>query len=199
MPARLDFKQIATDIDITDVARLLDVKLSKDMRAECCGSDRALQIFPETNSFRCHSASLSGDCISFYAHLKGYDGMYKAAKELSEHFQTTEVAGKVATPPKTEKREPTRQLSKKGAEKSASPFDPEAFAAKLAYTDEVKALDISPEDAERFGIGHYRGKVYFAIRHEDGTVAGFIGHSADGLKLPPSWLPKNNVVKLKRA
>jgi hypothetical protein len=51
--------------------------------------------------------------------------------------------------------------------------DPEAFAAKLAYTDEVKQLGFSHEDAEAFGIGFCRGHVYFPTRYASGQIAGW--------------------------
>ena len=46
-------------------------------------------------------------------------------------------------------------------------------SARLEYTSEVEDLGISQVDAEQFGIGATRGKVYFPIRHPDGSVAGF--------------------------
>lgn len=197
MPQRLDFKQLAQDIDITDVSRLLGVKLSKDMRAECCGSERSLQIFAETNSFTCWHSKVSGDCISLYAHAKNYQGMYRAARELEEHFRTTGSAV-ASTAPTAARAEPTAPKKNHIPDtRKMVPFDAAAFAAKLTYSEEVKALGVSEEDAERFGIGHYRGKTYFAVRHDNGEVAGFI--AAAELKIPPSWLPKSNVFKLKRA
>ena len=66
MPYKVDFKQLATEIDIADVADLLKLKVIKG-RAHCpvCDSERAIQLYPETNSFCCHSADISGDCISY--------------------------------------------------------------------------------------------------------------------------------------
>ena len=71
MPYKVDFKQLATEIDIADVARLLKLQVVKD-RAHCpvCDSDRSIQLYSETNSFRCHKAEISGDCIALYAHLQ---------------------------------------------------------------------------------------------------------------------------------
>jgi hypothetical protein len=78
------------------------------------------------------------------------------------------------------------------------PFDPQAFASKLTFTDEVAALGISEEDATRPQIGFTRGKVYFPIRNEDGSIAGFVGYVDGQIKMPPAWI-RTNVVKLKRA
>jgi hypothetical protein len=47
-------------------------------------------------------------------------------------------------------------------------------------------------------IGFTRGKVYFPIRNEDGSISGFVGFADGQLKMPPQWL-RTNVVKLKRA
>jgi hypothetical protein len=195
MPARLDFKQLAQDIDITDVARLLGVTLSKDMRATCCGSERSLQIFPETNSFRCHSAQLSGDCISFYAHIKGFEGMYKAARELSELFRVSGIVPTVpdkATVPST----PPQKKPERG--KQPAPFDPTAFATKLSFSDEVKAL-ANERDAANFRVGVYRGHLYIPAIYPSGAIAGW-WKLVDGKLVPPEkWLPDtSNIVPLRR-
>jgi hypothetical protein len=203
VPLRLNFREIAASIDIFDVAAYLKLAIVKN-RTTCpaCESERAIEFYPETNTFFCHSAKVGADCISLLAHVRNQQGQYAAAKELSEHFHTAGADGKVATHPEAVRAEPT--APKKlltGAGKKSHDFDPVAFAAKLTYSEEVKALGISEEDAETFSIGFHRGKVYIPLRHDDGTIAGFIGHSSEGLKLPPSWLPKtSNVVKLpKRA
>ena len=78
------------------------------------------------------------------------------------------------------------------------PTQPVAFASKLAFTDEVAELGISEEDATRLQIGFTRGKVYFPIRNEDGSISGFVGYADGQLKMPPAWI-RTNVVKLKRA
>jgi len=77
-------------------------------------------------------------------------------------------------------------------------FDPAAFAARLSFTDEVAELGITEEDTTRLQIGFTRGRVYFPIRNEDGSVAGFVGYADGQLKMPPQWIG-TNVMKLKRA
>ena len=177
------------------MAQLLGLKIAKN-RAYCpaCDSDRAIQLFPETNSFRCYGIEKSGDCIALYAHVKGYKGMYRAAAELQEHFSCT-------PPQKTEGGTAKAQPAppKRAEKREEQPFDPQAFAAKLAFTEEVEALGFDEETAERFCVGYYRGRVYIPVRDEDGSIAGFIGYTEGELKLPPRWLPRSNVVALKRA
>ena len=175
MPERLDFKQIARDIDVEAVAQLLGLSFTLkngELRAACpaCGrgGDRAIELKPETNTFICYVAPpppgnkhLSGDCIALYAHINGYNGMYRAAKELSEHFSAPAAAGRTA--PSTAPQKPDGRKQPASASKE---FDPAAFASKLTYTDEVSALGITEEDATRLGIGFTRGKVYIALRDE---------------------------------
>jgi hypothetical protein len=48
-------------------------------------------------------------------------------------------------------------------------------------------------------VGFTRGKVYFPIRNEDGSISGFVGFPDGQLKMPPQWIRTTNVVKLKRA
>jgi len=202
MPYKLDFKKLAEEIDIFAVAKSLDLTITKD-RATCpvCDSERSLQFFADSNSFRCHSAELSGDCISLYAHINGV-GMYQAAKVLSEQFQTAEAAGRSTSPqkpggvpPPSASTAAAREAPKKG---QPAPFDPAKFASRLEYTDEVKALGLTEEQAQRFGIGYcatgsLRGFVCFPIT--DGTETHYLGWNGEEFKLP-KW--QSNVVPLKR-
>ncbi len=214
MPAFLPFKEIAQNIDVEQVATLLNLKLkrsNKELRAACpaCGSDdeRSLALMPETNSFRCYAAQLSGDCISLYAHLEGC-GNYAAAKALQEHFLGARAAP--ATAPQAASREttrPTKPPKEINSDKLGQTFDADAFAAKLTYTDEVAELGIAQEDAERLRIGYctkglMKGRVCIPVRTESGEISGFMGYAADGdpvLKLPQTWLPAKVVQLRKRA
>jgi DNA primase len=205
MPYKVDFKEIATSVDIEAVATFIGLmckRTSKDLRSACpackSGDERSLQIIPETNSFRCHAAQQSGDCIALYAHING-TGMYKAALALQDRFGTATAApaAPATAPQKTEGRAnvPTPKPSKPEAA-----FDPAAFGAKLAYTEEVAAVGFTEEDAERFGVGFYRGRVYIPIRDTGGSIAGFIGYANGEIKMPPKWLAApSNVVALRRA
>lgn len=199
MPPRLDFKQLAQDVDIMEVAQHVGLRTFRkgdDVRARCpaceSNSDRSLQLFEETNSFRCHAAELSGDCIALLAHAKGYTGMYRAAKEISEQFGATASTA----PQKTEGRTARAQPA------PPKPFDPVAFAKNLTYSDEVETLGIDEGTATALAIGwHPKRKLcYFPIRNLDGSIAGFIGlKNPDAVKLPPQWLLQHsNVIPLKR-
>jgi DNA primase len=191
----LDFKAIAENIDVVDVAEYLGLKTKREkdsFRCTCpvCDTERGLEIIPNTNSFACYGCQapagkkhVGGDIIALVAHVKGYSGMYKAAKELHAHFSAAR-----GTAPQKEK----------GRANVPAPFDPAKFAAKLEYTEEVEALGIAEADAKALGIGCQRGRVYFPIRNDDGSVAGFIGFK-DGEKpyVPETWL-HGNVVPLRK-
>jgi hypothetical protein len=127
------------------------------------------------------------------AHITGLDAK-DAASYLAPQEQT-----RSAESPRTSKA--TVPQKPEGRKQPASPsreFDPVAFAAKLSFTDEVAELGISEEDATRLQIGFTRGRVYFPIRNEDGSISGFVGYADGQLKMPPQWI-QTNVVKLKRA
>jgi hypothetical protein len=207
MPYKVDFKQLATDIDIGDVAKHLGLKLTKD-RAHCpvCDSDRAIQLFEETNTFRCHSAGVSGDCIHLYAHIKG-TGMYKSALALSELFASASVP-RTGTHPETHPQKPEGPLKpppsastvaapvqKKGPE----PFDAQTFGEKLEYTNEVAELELSEDMAKLHRIGVHRGKLYVPICPPDVTPLAYAEYKDGKLRVPTKWLDKGNVVRLKRA
>lgn len=204
MAAYIDFKALAEKIDVEQVAShvgLILKKSGKELRAMCptCnGNDeRSLALYPETNSFRCFAAQLSGDSISLYAHLQG-TGNYAAAKALEQQFGSTANAAAPTAPTRPEGRTAKAQP----APKPDAVFDPEVFASKLTYTDEVEQLGLTEADATRLGIGYctkglMRGRVAFPIRDTFGNILGFAGYNSDGLKLPDKWLdPK--VVPLKR-
>jgi hypothetical protein len=208
VPGKLDFKQIAESVDIEAVAAHLGITF-KANRAQCpvCQSDdqRSLQCYPETNSYSCWAAKVSGDVISLWAHVNGYQGMYRAAKQLSEQFCNPSLAGHVEQVPEVSRgtapqKPEARTESVPRRTQPAPAFDATAFAAKLIYSEEVKALGFSEEDAERFGVGFYRGRTYFPVRDASGFVAGFVGYTKGELKVPPSWLvpPHTNVVPYKR-
>jgi hypothetical protein len=111
-------------------------------------------------------------------------------KDAAEWLQES-LAPAATVPQKTEARKQLAPPSKA--------FDPVAFAAKLVFSEEVKALGLNEEDAERFGVGFYRGKVYLPMRDANGFVAGFVGYANGELKMPPQWLPSpTNVVPIRR-
>jgi hypothetical protein len=62
-------------------------------------------------------------------------------------------------------------------------FDPQSFAARLQFTQQVEQLGFTEAAAKDFSIGFYRGQVYIPIRHADGTIGGFVGYADGVLKL----------------
>jgi CHC2 zinc finger len=213
MPRQVDFKKLAEEIDITAVAQQLGLALKlsgKDLRTACpaCQTDdaRSLAVIPNTNSFRCYAASKSGDCVSLWAHIRGI-GNYKAAIELEELFKAPESLS--GTTPSTSPQKPGGSPSSPPASTAAAPapkgpgpFDPDAYLAKLQFTDEVAALGISEEDAQGLGIGYSSAGLHkgiaFALRWPDGTIAGFASVIGGQVKLPKRLIPRK-VVQLRRA
>jgi hypothetical protein len=182
---------------------------AKELRAACpsCKSsdERSLALFPETNSFRCFASQLSGDSIALYGHLTG-TSMYQSAKYLQEQFGAATAAHTtpVTTPqnpgvpspsPRSSEAAPARSVNSPAS--GSEPFDPARFAAKLEYTSGVSELGISEADASALGIGVTRGKLYVAMRYDNGETAGFAEVTAP--KLPKKLLPRSNVVRLKTA
>jgi hypothetical protein len=50
-----------------------------------------------------------------------------------------------------------------------------------------------------FSDGFTRGKIYFPIRNEDGSISGFIGYADGQLKVPPQWIGTNAVTFPKKS
>lgn len=203
MPYKVDFKQIATDVDIADVAAFAGLHVGRDNYADCpaCESKHAIRLYRETNSYQCFASGdkRNSDCIALYAHVTG-TGMYKAAVTLQERFLGAARTAQATAPQKTEGgTAQVAQPAPPSRKERQESFDPVAFASKLQYTDEVQALGFTQEDAERFGIGFHRGRVYIPVRDPDGSVAGFIGY-ADGQFKLPKWLPpQSNVVRFPKS
>jgi DNA primase len=192
----IDFADLKRQVSIEQAAELLGLQLKKEktqLRGSCpscnAGGDRALAITPDRGLFYCFPSKSGGDCLALVQHITGVD-----LQEAAQFLLPQELTVPAPNAPK-----------KETAPKRDTTFDPAAFGAKLAYTPEVEALGITQEDAERLGIGFYagagmmRGRVCFPVRNEDGSVAGFIGARGSDLKVPKTWLPPSNVVKLRRA
>ena len=190
----IDFKAIKAAVSIEDAANLLKLPLKKSgnqLRSNCpaCGNEdeRIVVITPSRGLFYCFDAKVGGDCLALVQHITGLEvqdaAQFLAPKEATVP-QKTEAGNNQPQPKRETKKETT--------------FDPVAFASKLSFTDEVAELGISEEDATRLQIGFTRGKVYFPVRNEDGSISGFIGYADGQLKMPPQWIG-TNVVKLKRA
>lgn len=184
--AYIDFQELKNKLTMEQVADYLNLDLKpsgNQLRGNCpaCNSDnpRTLAITPSKGMFYCFDAETGGDIIKLVAHVRGIKQM-EAAQELTNHFD------RKVTAPQPTRRETTRPTT----------FDPEAFGKKLVYSDEVEALGLNQQDAERLTIGFHpqRKMVYLPIRNMDGTIAGFIGcPPQSALKMPPQWLQSSVV------
>jgi DNA primase len=213
--AFVDFAAVKAAVSIEDAAALLGLELASagsQLRGACprCqrAGDRALVITPAKGLFACFGADrkCGGDQLALVAHIAGLSvrdaAEWLAGTVTSEPEQVTSkqllVSKKQASPTAPQKRE--------GGTAPAQPapaFDPQAFAAKLTFTEEVAALGFSEEDAEHFQVGFYRGKVYAPLRHPDGSIACFYDYGNGTLKLPARtrWLEAAapNVVRFPRS
>lgn len=216
MPYR-NFKELAERIDIVEVASILRLDLKErpngELRTACpaCKSSDAnsLAIMPATRSFRCYSAQKSGDCTSLYAHIKGYEGIsrgqFRAADELEELFgdATAPRTAPSTTPQKPERRtaEPSAQPAPASA-RAWTQEDAQAYAAKLAYTDEIAASGISEEDARAIGIGiSNKGMnkgLTLGLRWQSGEFACFVSLDEHGRLKLPKQLIRPSVLTWKR-
>jgi DNA primase len=197
-----DFQLIKSQVTIEAAAQFLNLELrpmGAALRGPCpackTGGERALVVTPSKQLFYCFSAGIGGDLISLWGHIE----KCSPADSGSQIADTFGVGNRgTSAPVKTSAAvhsSPSPQQKKTEVKKD---FDPAAFASKLAFTDEVAELGIAEEDATRLQIGFTRGRVYFPIRNEDGSISGFVGYADGQLKMPPQWIG-TNVVKLKRA
>ena len=122
--------------------------------------------------------------------------MYKAATVLKEQFCAERSTAPSTTPQKV-KGEPNPPAL---PSKREAPFDAEAFAAKLSFTDEVEALGLDEDQAKLLGVGVYRNRLYSALRYPSGAVAGFQYVEGGTIVLPKTLLPDAapNVVTFKK-
>jgi DNA primase len=206
--AFIDFAAVKLAVSIEDAVSLLGLEMTQagsQLRGACpkCqrGADRALVVTPAKGLFVCFGAErkTGGDQIALVAHIAGLSvrdaAEWLAGTVTSEQEQVTsnkELVSKKqanATPPQ-----------KQDGGKQPGPFDPQAFAAKLAFDEAVAALGFSDEDAERFQVGLHRGKLYIPLRHPDGSIACFLDFANGKLSLPARarWLgpTAQNVVRL---
>ncbi len=217
----LDFTEVKANCPILDVAQtLLGLGPFKDEgkwhRGSCphCADKRSFTITPNGGKdgydiCGCHRCHKSNDVISLVKELKGFRNMGEAARYLREElggtvstYPSDTVPPRNSTLPESETAVSSRVSSARGeggpkpSPQATSQFDPEAFLAKLEYTDRVSALGIDEEQAKDLGIGVYRGKLYQALRYGNGQIAGF----SDGeFKLPKRLIPQSNVVKFPKS
>lgn len=187
----IDFAALKAAVTIEQVADLLGLQMTQSgnqLRGQCpaCGSknERGLVITPSKAVFYCFTNGKGGDLISLAAHIMDVE-LKDAAKFLADQIGTDTVTSTVNTS--------TVKVSKERA------FDPVVFAEKLQYTDQVKALGYTEEEAKTFRIGFHRGHVYIPTVYPSGAIAGW--SKLDGnLVKPVTWLSDtSNVIQLKKA
>jgi hypothetical protein len=202
-----DVEGLATIDQLAEMLGLNPKKERTQLRCSCPihGGERSLAISPDVRSkrgslgvFFCQEAKTGGDRIGLVAHCMDI-GQQDAAFFITEQFgigtvetstvnSTVTVSNSCATVP--QKTEGGRQ---------PAPFDPAAFAQKLAFNEEVAAL-ADEHAAQAFRIGMHRGHLYVPAVYPSGAIAGW-WKLADGKLVPPAkWLPDtSNIVQLKRA
>ena len=171
----LDFETIKAEHPIEEVADRLGLTLKqsgKQKRGKCpvCegSGDRNLVITPEKGVYYCFADGKGGDTIALTAHVNGI-GVKEAAAWIAGDTSERETVPK----------------EKKGSERGFKPLD---------YLDPaheaVSAVGFETDDAATLGIGYaprgvLRGTVAVPVRHDDGSIAGYIGITE--AKLPPKW------------
>ena len=226
----VDFAAIKAAIPIADVIQHFGLTLKPEGSAvpsacSACqqGGDRAIVITPAKGLFYCFAAKSGGDCIKLAAHLLGLDEkkqQQEAALYLADQFGTVQEPDReqvtmlarsaptlpnrpgVAPSPPASTAPPARAAHPRGEQAVA--FDPDAYAAKLTFTDEVAALGLSEEDAARLQIGFastgfHRGAVAIPLRDEHGQILGFMGWNGQALKFPTRLLPTKVVPMRKQS
>jgi len=203
----ISFEEVESLASIEQLAEMLGLNAKRSghqLRCACPvhgGDDRTLAISPQVRSkrgsigvFFCQKAKEGGDRIGLVAHCMEI-GQQDAAFFIADQFGTGTVNSD-STVSKERATVPTKPEGGKTA-----PFDPDAFAKKLTYSDDLATLGVSEEDASRIGLGYHpqRKMHYIAARNPDGSYSGFIGFDLKGAKMPPKWLAPSNVVKLRRA
>lgn len=189
----IDYAALKAAVSIEQAASMLDMQLTasgNQLRGPCpvCTSNnpRAIVITPSKGVFYCFANGKGGDLIRLAAHVLGVEEK-DAAKFLAEQLGT--VTSNV-----TVTSDSTVKVSKERA------FDPVVFAEKLQYTDQVKALGYSEEEARNFRVGFYRGHVYIPSVYPSGAIAGWSKVVDGKLVRPTAWLSDtSNVIQLKKA
>lgn len=199
----IDFAALKEAVTIAEVANLLDLKLTKagnQMRCECPvhgGGDRGMVITPGKSLFYCFKGAHGGDQLALYAHVNQIDVKQAAAEIAGQMGDSSVPATEASTVPN---RSTVPSSTKRERTESQPTFDPAKFAEKLVYGEAVKQYGLTEEQAAQLAVGHHpqRKAVYFAVRYDNGEIAGFIGFRDGKLQLPPQWLPRTNVVPLKK-
>jgi hypothetical protein len=225
----IDFKKVYPLAEIEDIVRMLNlpVRGSANLRCSCPvhgGDERTLSITPAfrckngtLGGFKCWATGDGGDRIALVAHVMESSDQ-EAAHVINDHFgdgtvdtvpDRATVFHRVTVPDRDnvpairrqEREEPRRPIAPPPAPAPPT-FDPEKFATRLVWHEEVAKLGLTEAQAAALNIGwHPQQKhVYLAVKYPSGQIAGFVGVRDGKIKLPPQWLPASaNVVQLRRA
>lgn len=96
---QVDFEGIRDGVSIERMIPILDLQMTKEKgkneyrgRCPACNTenDCALQITPDTRSFRCYAANRSGDVTGLVAHIKGMR-MLEAGRFIHAHFHPVDT------------------------------------------------------------------------------------------------------------
>jgi DNA primase len=186
-----DYEDIKATVRIEQAMVWLKLTFHKEgehWRGVCpaCGGDddRALVIHPVRHVFHCKTADYGGSVLDLVMHVKGMR-LKEAAKFLIEHRD----------------KKPEKKVEKK-VEEPTEGFQP--LKGLLFEHEDVQALGLSAEDAERLGIGYcvrgyYKGHIVAPIRTDTGHLVVYAIIS-DAKKLPEKlhW-PTSNVVPITEA
>ena len=210
----VDFAEIRERLSIEDTAEMLPVKWKSEgqqLRADCPvhGGERSLIVTPSKGLFVCKATT---DAKKGRLHRamrpRDADDERRGGKYLAQQIGTPARNSTVnshsnSTVSKERATVPQKMESGTALAQPAPNFDPVAFAAKLAFSEEVAALGFTEEDAEHFQVGFYRGKVYAPLRHPNGDIACFYDYGGGTLKLPARgrWLEQSapNVVRFPKS
>jgi hypothetical protein len=177
----LDFAEVYPLADIEQIAKMLNLDLrgSRTMRCACPvhgGDDRTLCVTPgiehklsgSVGVWFCQKEQKGGDRIGLVAHVLEM-GQQEAAYFIREQFGKGTVDG---TGNSHRHSNGSRSITKREEPPPPPTFDPQKFASRLLWSDEVAALKLSEEEASRLGVGFHpqQKHVYFPIRNDDGTI-----------------------------
>lgn len=225
MPYKYDFAAIKREFPILDVVNLLGLTIKEKnsgWRGPCpvcdSGNEDSFTVTPnparadygQCSCFRCRNEPWGihdgTDSIGLVKLVRNCS-MLDAAKYIkdslgSSRTETRPQRRQSSNAPKPRPRE-TNEIQPSAPEpKLPHDFDPEKFASRLVWNEEVEKLGIGQRDAERLGIGWHTGRkaVCFPIKNPDASYSAFIMVKDGKLIMPPQWLATNNVVALpKRA
>ena len=176
----VDFKNVAGNTSIVEVAEWLGLKLNKkvfseQLRCACPvhdGGQRALVITPSINRYYCFHPQCreGGDTVQLTAKVRKLP-LRDAALQLQAQFLNHLYRADFS---------PHEKLAK--------------VEEKLIYEHEaVQALGLSPDAARLLGVGVMKGgtmpgRVLIPVRTREGVVTGYLGlQPGADVRLPKQW------------